>query len=229
MVHHREGAMKYYALPEDVLPENVLSIQPPRKGEDIKEIAKLIVKSSRIISPSRAPEQWFDVGKVKEVRRILKELEKEGDVFSFNLHGYRDIVYAPIEDRGIWEDPTPSNSDYVRFLAPLDPLNWNRALFNAVYNVEYAWEVYKKAKDRKYGYYCLPILFNSNVVGLMDPFYRKKDKVLEIRNFHVLDSGIEKKRFQRAVNEELARFSEYLGAEKIEVKSGREWVGKIIL
>jgi uncharacterized protein YcaQ len=225
MVHHREGAVKYYALPENIIPKKVLSAQIPTKGEDIKEIAKLIVKSSRLVSPSRAPEQWYDVGKTKEVRRILKELEKEGEVFSFNLHGYRDTVYAPIEDKEIWEAPHPPESDYVRFLAPLDPLNWNKALFRAIYGMEYSWEVYKKAKDRKYGYYCLPILFNGSAVGLIEPFYRKKDKVLEIRSFHVLDKKIEKNRFKRAVKAELKRFSEYLGAEKVEVKGGEKWIG----
>jgi len=44
-----------------------------------------------------------------------------------------------------------------------------------------------------------------------------------------LDSKVEKKKFQRAVNEELVRFSGYLRAEKIEVKSGSKWVGKIVL
>jgi uncharacterized protein YcaQ len=180
MVHHREGAVKHYALPEDVIPKKVLSAQIPRKGDE---------------------------------------------VFSLNLHGYRDTVYAPVEDREIWEAPQPPESDYIRFLAPLDPLNWNRALFKAIFGMEYSWEVYKKAKDRKYGYYCLPILFNGSAVGLIEPFYRKKDKVLEIRSFHVLDKKIEKNRFKRAVKAELKRFSEYLGAEKVEVKGGEKWIG----
>jgi uncharacterized protein YcaQ len=91
--------------------------------------------------------------------------------------------------------------------------------------MEYSWEVYKKVKDRKYGYYCLPVIFNDSAVGLIEPFYRKKDKVLEIRSFHVLDKKIEKNRFKRAVKAELNRFSEYLGAEKVEVKDGEKWIG----
>jgi uncharacterized protein YcaQ len=228
-IHHRDGVVKYYALTEDTVPGRIYSAETPDDEACLKEMVKIIVRASRIVSPSRAPEQWYAIGKTKEVRELLETLEKEGDIFSLKFPDYRDKLYVPMEDKEIWEDPASPESDYVRFLAPLDPLNWNRALFNTVYNIKYAWEVYKKAKDRKYGYYCLPILFNGNMVGLMDPFYRKKDKVLEIRNFHVLDSKIEKKMFQRAVNEELERFSEYLGAEKIEVKCGSKWVGKISL
>lgn len=227
MVHHREGAVKYYAFSEDVIPKKILSAQIPSKGEDLKEIAKIIVRSSRLVSPLRAPEQWYNVGKMKEVRRILQALEQEGDVFSFNISGYKDTVYAPIEDKEIWEAPQPLESDYIRFLAPLDPLNWNRALFKAIYGMEYSWEVYKKAKDRKYGYYCLPVLFNGSTVGLIEPFYRKKDKVLEIRSFHMLDKGVDKKKFQRTMKAELKRFSEYLGAEEIDVKGGHKWVKEI--
>jgi len=226
-IHHRDGVVKYYALTEDTVPGRIYSAETPDDEVCLKEMVKIIVRASRLVSPSRAPEQWYAIGKTKEVRELLETLEKEGDIFSLNFPDYRDKLYVPMEDREIWEDPASPESDYVRFLAPLDPLNWNRALFNAVYNIKYTWEVYKKAKDRKYGYYCLPILFNGSVVGLIDPFYKKKDKILEIRNFHVLNSKIEKKKFQRAVNEELVRFSEYLGAEEVEMKSGRKWVGNL--
>lgn len=227
MVHHREGRIRYYSLPENIIPEEILSAKPPRKGEDTKEIAKLIVTSSRLVSASRAPEQWSDVGKVREVQRILQELQKEGEVFSFNLKGYKDTVYAPTEDKKIWEDPKPQDRGYVRFLAPLDPLNWNRALFKAVYGMKYSWEVYKKAKDRKYGYYCLPILFNGNAVGLIEPFFKKKEKVLEIRSFHMLDKKADKKKFKSALEIELLRFSANLEAVGLEVNNGNEWLEDI--
>lgn len=225
MIHHREGAAKYYTLAEDIVPEKYYE-RTPDKQECIKEMVKIIVRASRVVSPSRAPEQWYAIGKTKKVRELLETLEKEGDLFSFNLSNYKGKVYAPAENREIWEDPPPA-SEYVRFLAPLDPLNWNRALFKAIYEMEYSWEVYKKAEDRKYGYYCLPILFNSNAVGLIEPFYRKKDKTLEIRSFHLLDTTVDKK-FKNALEAELSRFSSNLGAEALEVKSNR-WLEDVEL
>lgn len=216
MVHHREGAVKYYALTEQVIPKKYLAAELPAE-EAAKEIALLIVKASRLVSSSRAPEQWFDVGKTKEVEALLGKLEREGKVFSLKVEGWRDKLYAPIEDMGIWNRPKDVEEDYVRFLAPLDPLLWNRQLFRTIYGLDYAWEVYKRPKERKYGYYCLPILFNGDAVGLMDPFFRKKDRVLEIRNFHLLARDIDMKRFLSALGKEMKRFCDYLGAEKIEV------------
>ncbi|KYK30247.1 MAG: hypothetical protein AYK19_04715 [Theionarchaea archaeon DG-70-1] len=228
MIHHREGAAKYYALTEEVVPESLYCTEPPGDEECIKEIVTIIVRASRIVSPSKAPEQWYAVGKTKRIRELLETLEKEDDVFSLTLQGYKGKLYAPVEDRKIWEDPPLPDSDYVRFLAPLDPLNWNRALFKVIYNMGYSWEVYKKVEDRKYGYYCLPILFNGRAVGLIEPFYRKKDKILEIRNFHVLDTNIDKTQFKNALEAELQRFAANLRAERLEVNQNR-WLKNIVV
>ncbi|MGD2247959.1 MAG: crosslink repair DNA glycosylase YcaQ family protein [Candidatus Methanofastidiosia archaeon] len=220
MIHHREGATKYYALTEDVIPEKY------GEGYDneicIKEMVKIIVNASRLVSPSRAPEMWYSIGKTKKVRTLLKTLEDEGDIFSLKLDGFRGKVYVPIEDIDIWEDPPDSDMDCVRFLAPLDPLNWNRALFKAIYNIEYAWEVYKKAEDRKYGYYCLPVLFNENCVGLIEPYYRKEDKTLEIRSFYILNTNIDHKKFKNALETEIHRFATNLGAETLEMNQNAQ-------
>jgi uncharacterized protein YcaQ len=220
MIHHREGATKYYALTENVIHKKY------RGGHDdetcIKEMVKIIVNASRLVSPSRAPEMWYSIGKTKKVRELLGILEDEGDIFSFNLDGFRGKVYAPIEDKEIWEDNTPFDIDCVRFLAPLDPLNWNRALFKAIYNMEYSWEVYKKAKDRTYGYYCLPVLFNENAVGLIEPYYRKEDKTLEIRSFYLLNTDINHKKFKNALETEIQRFAVNLGAETLEVSQNAQ-------
>ncbi len=223
MIHHREGAVKYYALTEDLIPEKYTS-EHPEDGECAKEMVRIIVRAARLVSTSKAPEQWYAVGKTKKVREILEILEKEDDLFSLTLENYKGTLYAPIEDKKMWEDPPLTDADYVRFLAPLDPVTWNRTLFTAVYGIEYCWEIYKKAQDRRYGYYCLPVLFNGKAVGLMEPYYRKREKVLEIRNFYVLDRNVEKKKFKKAVSEELERFKSYLGAETIEVKNGGQWI-----
>lgn len=222
MIHHREGSVKYYALTDDLVPETYFYGAPDE--ECINEMVRIIVSASRIVSPSRAPEQWYAIGKTKEVKELLRTLEKEGDIFSFNLEGFKGELFAPAEDRTIWEDPVPPESDYVRFLAPLDPLNWNRALFNAVYNMEYSWEVFRKQEDRIYGYYCLPVLFNGNAVGLIEPYFRKKDKILEIRSFHILNVDIDQKKFKKTLKTELQRFSSNLGAIGLEVKNGASWL-----
>ena len=214
MIHHREGAIKYYALTEDVVP--ALCAEPPDDNTCVKEMTHIIVKAARLVSPSKAPEQWYSIGNAKKVRDILGILVKEGVVFPLTIEGIKGDLYVPAEDRKIWEDPLQPENDYVRFLAPLDPLIWNRSLFEAVYKMKYRWEVYKKAEDRVYGYYCLPILFNGETVGLIEPYFKKKEKVLEIRSFHMVQS-VDKDRFMGAMTGELQRFAANVKAEKLTV------------
>lgn len=227
-IHHREGSLKYYGLIEDIIPGEYLT-QEPDDEECIKGIASIITRASRLISPSKAAEQWRFIGNAKKVRQVLDTLEKEGVLFSLKLSNHKWNLYALTEDKHLWEDPQPPEADYVRFLAPLDPLLWNRALFKTVCGLEYFWEAYRKPENRVYGYYCLPVLFNGNAVGLIEPFLRKKEKVLEIRRFYMLNVGIDRERFMVALEAELRRFSGNLRAEALEVTNGGSWLKNIHL
>jgi hypothetical protein len=229
VIWDRDGGVKYYALPEQVIPKRLLSAAPPGEGEDLVEIAKAIVKASRLVAAGGSPEQWFEVGNTKTVREILRLLETRGEVFPIQLEGTKEEFYAPSADREEWENPRPPESDHVRLLAPLDPILWNRRVFRVVYGREYYWEVYKKPADRRYGYYCLPVMFNCRYVGLLDPFFRKDDHVLEIRSLHMFDQTVPRGRFLSALRAEISRFCGYLGAEKTEVKKAPAWAASALI
>jgi hypothetical protein len=216
MIHHREGAIKYYSLAEDIIPSSIAEADSPDNTRCREEMTRMIIQASRLVSPSGAYEQWYAIGKTRKIRKLLHVLEKKGDVFPIILKGHRNTFYAPVEDRPIWENPSPPDTDTVRFLAPLDPLIWSRSLFKAVYGKKYVWEVYKKPKDRMYGYYCLPILFNGEYVALIEPYLQKEDNILEIRGCHIIDENLNMDRFGPVFLEELHRFSTYVKAEGIE-------------
>jgi uncharacterized protein YcaQ len=229
VISHRESATKYYALTENVIPGKILRKEPPDKKDELLEIARVIVRASRLVMSKGGAEQWWEVGGSKKVRRILEELERRGDVTSLGFEGSDEKFYVPIEDLEEWNGHVASKEDYVRFLAPLDPLIWSRRVFKIIYGADYSWEVYKKVADRTYGYYSLPVIYNGDYVGLMDPFFRKTDRVLEIQNFHALSRHLVRDSFLAALNQELNRFRAYLGAERIVVKHAPRWVSTGIL
>ena len=57
----------------------------------------------------------------------------------------------------------------VAFLAPLDPLVWDRELLRSLWDFDYVWEVYVPAAKRRWGYYVLPLLFGDDLVGRIEP------------------------------------------------------------
>jgi uncharacterized protein YcaQ len=55
--------------------------------------------------------------------------------------------------------------DEVRFLAPFDPIVWDRRRFEHLFGWAYRFEAYTPIAKRIRGYYALPILFRDRIVG----------------------------------------------------------------
>ena len=57
----------------------------------------------------------------------------------------------------------------VAFLAPLDPLAWDRDMLLRLWDFDYRWEVYVPLAKRRWGYYVLPLLWGDRLVGRIEP------------------------------------------------------------
>jgi uncharacterized protein YcaQ len=68
----------------------------------------------------------------------------------------------------------------VAFVAPLDPLVWDRDLLRRLFGFDYVWEVYVPAPKRRHGYYTLPVLYGDRFVGRLDPKVDRKTGTLAI-------------------------------------------------
>ena len=68
----------------------------------------------------------------------------------------------------------------VAFLAPLDPLVWDRQFLRSLYGFDYVWEVYVPPAKRRWGYYVLPILFGDRLVGRVEPRIERRTRTLRI-------------------------------------------------
>lgn len=63
--------------------------------------------------------------------------------------------------------PRPSHDvgERVRLLAPFDPVVWDRRRFELFWGWQYRFEAYTPARQRKLGYYALPLLWRDQVIG----------------------------------------------------------------
>jgi uncharacterized protein YcaQ len=68
----------------------------------------------------------------------------------------------------------------VAFLAPLDPLCWDRDLLRRLFDFDYVWEVYVPEAKRRWGYYVLPILYGDRLVGRIEPRLNRRAGTLDI-------------------------------------------------
>lgn len=64
-------------------------------------------------------------------------------------------------------------ADLVRFLAPFDPLVWDRRRFEHFWGWSYRFEAYTPPPKRKLGYYAMPLLWRDDVIGWVNISHRQ--------------------------------------------------------
>jgi hypothetical protein len=67
-----------------------------------------------------------------------------------------------------WFEPGVPFDGGLRLLAPLDPLIYDRRITRVLWGFDYTWEAYTPASKRKRGYYALPVLSGTELVGHVD-------------------------------------------------------------
>ena len=109
----------------------------------------------------------------------------------------------------------------LEFLAPLDPVLWDKAMIAALWDFRYSWEIYTPADKRKYGYYTLPILWGERFVGRIEMAADYKGGTLRVKNIW-FEPGVRlSKRLQSAIDQALTRFSSFNGCTAVE--GPRSW------
>ncbi len=124
-----------------------------------------------------------------------------------------------IEDTpGIWQvDPAASSDDFTgrtALLSPFDRLIHNRTRAVELWDFEYTLEMYKPAAQRRWGYFALPILHGSQLVGKADVKADRKAGVLRVNALHP-DARFTRA-ITRAVDEELDNLAAWLALPAIE-------------
>lgn len=122
-----------------------------------------------------------------------------------------DLSIADVDGlRYVW--PTGKLSrrqpeEMVRFLAPFDPLVWDRRRFGHFWGWEYRFEAYTPVSKRKLGYYAMPLLWKDDVIGWVNVSSRAGE--LDV-NAGYTGSAPEGDAFGRAFEAEVERFRVFL-------------------
>jgi len=151
-----------------------------------------------------------------------------GQVFNLLRRGAPGLgPWAPVLDRMIaagevaWDDVDgerylwPAGSATVaapprglRFLAPFDPVVWDRRRLAHLWAWDYRFEAYTPPPLRRFGYYAMPMLWRDRMIGWVN-LSRASGRLDVERGF----AGPEPRGqdFTRAFDAEVARFEAFLG------------------
>ena len=96
----------------------------------------------------------------------------------------------------------------VRFLAPFDPIVWDRLRFEHLSGWSYRFEAYTPPVKRLRGYYAMPLLWGNRVVGWANASVVDSRLEVKLGFANRRPSGSD---FSREVDAEIARLTKFLG------------------
>lgn len=187
VIHHKEGARKYYDLASRYIPEEIRNAPDPCPDliDHIKWGLRRRIGAMGILWDKRSDALLGIWGMDAAVRRqAFRELAEAGILTRFQVEGLKEDFYLASSDLPLLDRIRSGTAFRPRcaFLAPLDPLLWDRRMIEAVFDFSYRWEIYTPAEKRKYGYYTLPILRGDRFIGRIEAVADRKASVLCVRH-----------------------------------------------
>jgi uncharacterized protein YcaQ len=152
-VVRREGGIRVY--------EAVAPRMPARSApERFTDIVMLLADIHEPVSERTLFALTFEFRRWRGVdhHAIVRNLVAAGRLQAETIDGVRYLWPAASRPNDLPERT-------VRFLAPFDPIVWDRARFEHLWGWPYRFEAYVPKAKRVRGYYALPLLWGNDVVG----------------------------------------------------------------
>ena len=187
LIHHKSGTRKFYDLADKYLPADLLSAPDPCPDESARLDWRVLRRIGAVgLLWNRRSDAWLGISMAAEERdAAFARLEKAGRITPVRVEGLRFPLYVLNTDLPLLESVRSGQADCkarLEFLAPLDPMLWDRKLIEALFGFQYSWEIYTPASKRKYGYYVLPVLYGDRLVGRIEPKADRKANSLTVQN-----------------------------------------------
>ncbi|WCE32182.1 winged helix-turn-helix domain-containing protein [Vibrio sp. SCSIO 43137] len=213
MIAGRKNFHKVYDLTERVLPDD-LNTQPPTESEHASFLVRNYLKANGLGNHGEIT--YLLKESKKPVKQALNEMFERGEITPVAVVGEQYFVLPD----SLELLNKPLRKSRAKILSPFDNLLIQRKRTQKLFAYDYLLECYTPAAKRKYGYFCLPILWDGKLVARMDCKADRKTSILHIHNL-VLEPSLRKvDEFASALKKELALFMTFNGCEQLEVYSG---------
>ncbi|MCH8552904.1 MAG: winged helix DNA-binding domain-containing protein [Natronospirillum sp.] len=221
VTRHRVAGRHAYDLPERVLPEAVKAT-PGTEPEALRHLILRRVQAVGLLRPKADAAVWLLPCKRKQRDQVAAEAVRDGELAEVDIEGERYwATPAALALLDSSSDEAVTADAAVRFLAPLDPLMWDRTAVARLFGFDYVWEVYKPVRERRWGYYVLPVQWGDRFVARFDG--RCQNGELTILAWH-WEADINPKQLPDGLPEALThaarQFMQYLGADRVHLPRG---------
>lgn len=212
LIHHKSGSRKYYDLAENHLDRDLLEAQNPCPDRASCIQWRLARRIGAIgLLWNRRSDAYLGIDMTTgEREEAFSDMEEAGRIIRVQVEGVRFPLFLLGEDLPLLEQVLADCVDRkprMEFLAPLDPMLWDRKLIEAVWDYQYSWEIYTPREKRRYGYYVLPILYGEKLIGRIEAVAERKTGTLQVRNIWYEPGVRQTKKLQTALDAAIRRFA----------------------
>src|SRR5205807_5775250 len=141
----------------------IYEVAPPVREHvsPAERLRKLVMVVANILAPVSEASLLANTARFRalgDIRSTLRDLVKAGELEKEAIDG---VTYLWPHIRAIRKQAPRM----ARFLAPFDPLVWDRRRFEHFWGWAYRFEAYTPKAKRIRGYYAMPLLWRDRVIG----------------------------------------------------------------
>ncbi len=227
LIHHKSGSRKYYDLAERYFPKDLLEAENPCADETAFLKWRILRRIGAVgLLWNRRSDAWLGISMTTGQRdAAFAEMERDGAIIGAAAEGIRQPLYLLREDLPLLEAVTEDRIDRkarLEFLAPLDPMLWDRKLIEAIFGFHYSWEIYTPKEKRQYGYYVLPIVYGQELIGRIEAAADHRNAVLQVKNIWFEPGVRQTKTLNGAIGCAAARFARFNDCKTVADLSDQE-------
>ncbi|QZY52063.1 winged helix-turn-helix domain-containing protein [Leucobacter tenebrionis] len=173
----REGFQRRYALAEQVLPAEALV--PVARSEAQRTLVDRAARSLGVATLADIAD--YHRLKAADARVAIRSLEEEGILIPIRVAGWSSSSGKP-EAAWMHRDARlPARLAPDALLTPFDPVVWFRPRAERMFDFHYRIEIYTPKEQRRFGYYCLPLMVGGRLAGRIDLKADRRNRALLVQ------------------------------------------------
>lgn len=221
VIHHKSGSRKFYDLAERHLASSLLTAECPCADDEelLYWRVRRRIGAVGLLWDRNSPAFLGIELNADRRKAAFSALESRGVILPAQVEGIKAPFYYLAEDEPLLRAVLAETLDEkprMEFVAPLDPLFWDKALVAALWGFQYSWEIYTPADKRKYGYYTLPILWGGDFIGRIEAAADQKNGTLRVKNVWYEPGVRQTQKLRRTLDRTLRRFARFNDCTTVE-------------